>query len=180
MSAYDLISIHTPTRGVTLHCLSPFHVSRISIHTPTRGVTPNLTRQHLLCSISIHTPTRGVTLYQLRKGVDEDISIHTPTRGVTISSRLWTLQGCYFNPHSHKGSDPFFYCRQKSDRISIHTPTRGVTFFSIFSKDVIYISIHTPTRGVTTVVENNIVNINYFNPHSHKGSDIWYRSVSKV
>ena len=34
------------------------------------------------------------------------------------------------------------------------------------------ISIHTPTRGVTMVTWLKIVMKNYFNPHSHKGSDL--------
>ena len=77
------ISIHTPTRGVTLACavllsipgyFNPHShkgsdaenvyfvpIPNISIHTPTRGVTEIAGCINELLRISIHTPTRGVT-----------------------------------------------------------------------------------------------------------------------
>ena len=33
----------------------------VSIHTPTKGVTSGIPRQAFLCHVSIHTPTKGVT-----------------------------------------------------------------------------------------------------------------------
>ena len=78
----------------------------ISIHTPTKGVTKQKTLLDLCEDISIHTPTKGVTLFWLEslpnkkyfnphshEGSDDvcrfpaalngEISIHTPTKGVT-------------------------------------------------------------------------------------------------
>ena len=44
-----LISIHTPTRGVTFSaCRISAALKKISIHTPTRGVTPKLHNFHCI------------------------------------------------------------------------------------------------------------------------------------
>ena len=81
------------------------YYSMISIHTPTKGVTVYIDRCSDRCCISIHTPTKGVTLLlqvlllllyyfnpHSHEGSDGDsfaillaliISIHTPTKGVT-------------------------------------------------------------------------------------------------
>ena len=56
-----LISIHTPTRGVTQYRQASRGNCRISIHTPTRGVTNGKPKDMFSYGISIHTPTRGVT-----------------------------------------------------------------------------------------------------------------------
>ncbi len=56
-----IISIHTPTRGVTEFPEAPKSSEIISIHTPTRGVTVDSDYLLTTLKISIHTPTRGVT-----------------------------------------------------------------------------------------------------------------------
>ena len=64
--------------------------------------------------------------------------------------------------------------------ISIHTPIKGVTLISAaigVSKDI---SIHTPIKGVTVIGLIHIVNLNNFNPHSHKGSDIYVGSKKRL
>ena len=35
----EYVSIHTPTKGVTIQCTKIFHFRSVSIHTPTKGVT---------------------------------------------------------------------------------------------------------------------------------------------
>ena len=78
-----IISIHTPTRGVTGSNIYICWIQPISIHTPTRGVT---------CAPSniIYTERFQSTLPQgewrrcsLSETICQCISIHTPTRGVT-------------------------------------------------------------------------------------------------
>ena len=77
----------------------------ISIHTPTRGVTLHALALKVATGISIHTPTRGVTQQHIHHRTMIQISIHTPTRGVTFN-RCVDISHCeHFNPHSHKGSD---------------------------------------------------------------------------
>ena len=101
-----MVSIHTPTRGVTIDIQFVIFLYLVSIHTPTRGVTvqPTIVFINKSCFnphshagsdilryflmhiffVSIHTPTRGVTgKYQKWKEWKQD-SIHTPTRGETV------------------------------------------------------------------------------------------------
>ena len=55
----------------------------VSIHTPTKGVTKPFYFPSACLSVSIHTPTKGVTISN--RGVLQEmaVSIHTPTKGVT-------------------------------------------------------------------------------------------------
>ena len=100
-----LISIHTPTQGVTSlqypFCLFP----EISIHTPTQGVT--------FCKCSFIWHYKNFNPHS-HAGSDSTsflsasvfmISIHTPTQGVTSVSIIGHRDGYNFNPHSHAGSD---------------------------------------------------------------------------
>ena len=99
------VSIHTPTKGVTLFS---------SNHSPSRWCFNPHT--HEGCDrdgcllppgtlVSIHTPTKGVTEVGVNLFVREIVSIHTPTKGVTVGQILWI----------------HFII------VSIHTPTKGVT-----------------------------------------------------
>ena len=58
----DLVSIHTPTKGVTWISLYFCNAVAVSIHTPTKGVTKDRIKQRRAALVSIHTPTKGVTL----------------------------------------------------------------------------------------------------------------------
>ena len=123
-----LISIHTPTRGVTPHSMSypamvPIDFNPHSHKGSDRGTVrgcypknnfnphshkgsdqPSSSIQQAL-SISIHTPARGVTITIDNKLLSGNISIHTPTRGVTKQGQGNSDRYPDFNPHSHKGSD---------------------------------------------------------------------------
>ncbi len=77
----------------------------ISIHTPAKGVTWMICTEDLSTQISIHTPAKGVTSGPGNYSVAIVISIHTPAKGVTLY-RIWEeWRVCNFNPHSRKGSD---------------------------------------------------------------------------
>ena len=59
---------------------------------------------------------------------------------------------CYFNPHSHAGSDgSISEVEVEAEVISIHTPTQGVTGQDVETVTSLLISIHTPTQGVTAL-----------------------------
>ena len=58
-------------------------LSIVSIHTPTQGVTGRAIRLHPNKTVSIHTPTQGVTNGIFAFMGRRDVSIHTPTQGVT-------------------------------------------------------------------------------------------------
>ena len=79
------VSIHTPTKGVTLAFTDTDGAIQVSIHTPTKGVTP------LLSALILHRA---------------DVSIHTPTKGVTFGTRHRVGEWSGFNPHTHEGCDP--------------------------------------------------------------------------
>ncbi len=57
----------------------------VSIHTPTGGVTPGLMLKLWWKEVSIHTPTGGVTSYGSSVDAILMVSIHTPTGGVTVT-----------------------------------------------------------------------------------------------
>ena len=83
------------------------HLVIVSIHTPTQGVTPFIFAQvsdqecfnphtHAGCdtppasakadsNVSIHTPTQGVTEVKCFTSESKIVSIHTPTQGVTLN-----------------------------------------------------------------------------------------------
>ena len=56
-----MVSIHTPTKGVTVDASVSLQQSQVSIHTPTKGVTPLGGGVGSPVEVSIHTPTKGVT-----------------------------------------------------------------------------------------------------------------------
>ena len=55
----------------------------VSIHTPTKGVTSFEGVEQWGIHVSIHTPTKGVTLLSVTDIGGNLVSIHTPTKGVT-------------------------------------------------------------------------------------------------
>ena len=61
ISGILLVSIHTPTQGVTSFTAVTLQVGEVSIHTPTQGVTFLLVVVYHSNKVSIHTPTQGVT-----------------------------------------------------------------------------------------------------------------------
>ena len=123
----ELISIHTPTRGVTDQQSDRFCMTEISIHTPTRGVTIRLLiRQQTFLYFNPHSHKGSDALLQCfikffkyfnphsHKGSDRvcNFRIHFTKyfnphshKGSDRVRRFHIVQFCYFNPHSHKGSD---------------------------------------------------------------------------
>ena len=145
------VSIHTPTKGVTLRSATALQKYKVSIHTPTKGVTnidyvaPNSNMFQ-----STH-PRRVWLMVLLLLQPLLVVSIHTPTKGVTLCLSHWrrladsfnphTHEGCdtttighssdyfSFNPHTHEGCDIEKTNLDWLPRVSIHTPTKGVTWF---------------------------------------------------
>ena len=84
-----LISIHTPTQGVTFSENLKLFESGISIHTPTQGVTCSEIRKlkpHLYFNPHSHAGS-DVAVAIKSQGISR-ISIHTPTQGVTYKTSL--------------------------------------------------------------------------------------------
>ena len=121
------------------------------------------------------------------------ISIHTPTQGVTWRHKKFIVGYFDFNPHSHAGSDSMNCARQEDfQNFNPHSHAGSDTTCSTQSMFNSWISIHTPTQGVTSYFkwftwfdkfQSTLPRrewpdltispswINYFNPHSHAGSD---------
>ena len=123
----------------------------ISIHTPTQGVTAaddGRDREPDNFNPHSHAGSDRLRVFVFFRLVH--ISIHTPTQGVTLGHHVYNELRKDFNPHSHAGSD--CRCQQNNCypfQISIHTPTQGVTSRRSKSPHKQVISIHTPTQGVT-------------------------------
>ena len=127
---YLYISIHTPTRGVTIQQVFPAALLHQFQSTLPQGEWPFWFAKPKISFYFNPHSHKGSDGDYGGEHSDDDISIHTPTRGVTISRWAPRITTLNFNPHSHKGSDE----------------TKGV-----FLRSVIHISIHTPTRGVTFI-----------------------------
>ena len=120
-----IVSIHTPTQGVTfLYICNVFRICfNPHTHAGCDNPLPRLTRVHnrfnphthagcdyckdnkcKIISVSIHTPTQGVTPDSIVSTFGHSVSIHTPTQGVTLRSQYVFIDKC-FNPHTHAGCD---------------------------------------------------------------------------
>ena len=101
-----LISIHTPTKGVTQFCLieTVYH-NYFNPHSHEGSDDAEEKVGQQLENISIHTPTKGVTTSSNLAACFTQISIHTPTKGVTKDIKAIDATDIHFNPHSHEGSD---------------------------------------------------------------------------
>ena len=98
----------------------------VSIHTPTWGVTQEGLTQLRLNIVSIHTPTWGVTapLYvSSRFEMFQSTHLHEVWRYNTVDI---FFPEC-FNPHTYMRCDAPLYQPRDIGRVSIHTPTWGVT-----------------------------------------------------
>ena len=123
-----MISIHTPTRGVTSCSMSvnflyknfnphshegsdgnavfhPYHEGNFNPHSHEGSDGEKIIQCMRYCAISIHTPTRGVTIRPspLLSGHD-NFNPHSHEGSDHLSHRLHApWYDCY--PHSHEGSD---------------------------------------------------------------------------
>ena len=118
----------------------------VSIHTPTWGVTcisPLFNKYHY---VSIHTPTWGVTQS------DKPFYIHSKWFQSTHLHEVWLLGQrprpfrCRFNPHTYMRCDPFGFLLFLTLKVSIHTPTWGVTFWIFAISDTKSFNPHTYMR----------------------------------
>ena len=148
---FSLVSIHTPTKGVTFRRYKDFYSHLVSIHTPTKGVTTHSAHDIGVMVVSIHTPTKGVTVLSIIHVRLYRVSIHTPTKGVTSVCGQLPCQSLSFNPHTHEGCDEHRRLYIIVLSVSIHTPTKGVTVTACGMSSDEIVSIHTPTKGVTSV-----------------------------
>ena len=99
----------------------------VSIHTPTKGVTPSAPQIGATCAVSIHTPTKGVTQpWNLYADMKNRFNPHTHEGCDSQNQSNNPFYRC-FNPHTHEGCDPWAQPSLSNLQVSIHTPTKGVT-----------------------------------------------------
>ena len=83
-----VVSIHTPTKGVTYSLALSVLARAVSIHTPTKGVTVGHTTYGFVqCCFNPHTH-EGCDYIDEGNDCPISVSIHTPTKGVTIGCKL--------------------------------------------------------------------------------------------
>ena len=142
-----IVSIHTPTQGVTTSIMYPAQASQFQSTHPRR-VWPFCT--FAMCSeyVSIHTPTQGVTAATIFCSEFNKFQSTHPRR-VWPSHKWQDPRHTSFNPHTHAGCDRTEARQMPVTEVSIHTPTQGVTLSSTKLFSSLIVSIHTPTQGVT-------------------------------
>ena len=167
-----IVSIHTPTQGVTfLYICNVFRICfNPHTHAGCDNPLPRLTRVHnrfnphthagcdsrsiikiTESKVSIHTPTQGVTMENQMLIQLFSVSIHTPTQGVTgRAARAASQEG--FNPHTHAGCD---FCNLPSLQLP-----------NCFNP-------HTHA-GCDRILVSQLGSTSSFNPHTHAGCDLLY------
>ena len=102
-----VVSIHTPTQGVTLWLsLVIYCFSRFNPHTHA-GCDIRATEYLQRWKVSIHTPTQGVTLLPLALGVTSlCFNPHTHA-GCDLLLVMLLVHHFSFNPHTHAGCDSY-------------------------------------------------------------------------
>ena len=169
-----IVSIHTPTQGVTTSIMYPAQASQFQSTHPRR-VWPFCT--FAMCS--------------------EYVSIHTPTQGVTAATIFCSEFNKFQSTHPRRVWLQDHRENWQYKAVSIHTPTQGVTGCNGYAVYDYIVSIHTPTQGVTRDIlmmlitkmfqsthprrvwlrrSSNSIASKSFNPHTHAGCD----SVARI
>ena len=186
-----IVSIHTPTQGVTTSIMYPAQASQFQSTHPRR-VWPFCT--FAMCSeyVSIHTPTQGVTAATIFCSEFNKFQSTHPRRVWLIYHFLHFRTEC-FNPHTHAGCDDVTVYFSVSAKVSIHTPTQGVTKICMPIRNInLFQSTHprrvwllkmteehfhqmfqsTHPRRVWPQHGNRFPALLRFNPHTHAGCDL--------
>ena len=77
----------------------------VSIHTPTKGVTVCTESQWAESVVSIHTPTKGVTTSTVNCSAAIPLFQSTHPRRVWHVAAVVAVAATCFNPHTHEGCD---------------------------------------------------------------------------
>ena len=158
------------------------HLVIVSIHTPTQGVT-NPNREHLSDFLFQSTHPRRVWRWVFTSW--NDCWCFNPHTHAGCDFPALEIFSCTnsFNPHTHAGCDSPNIRKIPYLLVSIHTPTQGVTvLLLLWTQSKRFQSTH-PRR--VWLILNDCVNIYFsFNPHTHAGCDkksnrwSWLGSVS--
>ena len=149
-----IVSIHTPTQGVTTSIMYPAQASQFQSTHPRRVWLQQQSFVQNSISFNPHTHA-GCDLFIISFISERSVSIHTPTQGVTM------LQYTSVCPPKFQSTHP-----------------RRVWHDVVRTDDIpCRVSIHTPTQGVTRRFEWEVCGTGCFNPHTHAGCDhVWIHS----
>ena len=168
--ANEIVSIHTPTQGVTIGGLDQQIKSKVSIHTPTQGVTRIIWISIYLICFNPHTHA-GCDRRTCNIGNSKAaVSIHTPTQGVTIVEWFTGVFDMFQSTHPRRVWQYSKISSWQQPLVSIHTPTQGVTtvqWDDLLS--VVFQSTHPRRVWPWRIVERG--SYGSFNPHTHAGCD---------
>ena len=169
-----IVSIHTPTQGVTTSIMYPAQASQFQSTHPRRVWLRRTAESSDRSQVSIHTPTQGVT-YHIFKGYPgiKFQSTH-PRRVWQWAKNTYSIHSC-FNPHTHAGCDKAINYLRITETVSIHTPTQGVTSSGIAFLLTNPVSIHTPTQGVTLPNRHIFLSTKFQSTHPRR---VWHRCRS--
>ena len=149
----------------------------VSIHTPTKGVTANVAKAKADAKFQSTHPRR--VWRPIRK-----VHAHLIKFQSTHPRRVW-LSDCFyppimisFNPHTHEGCDIANDFYRYAKWVSIHTPTKGVTQKPGISL-ICMISFNPHTHeGCDFTARLHFQVRCSFNPHTHEGCDPAYPYLS--
>ena len=168
----------------------------VSIHTPTKGVT-EMGSVHVICREFQSTHPRRVWLDLLTFSCDFcKVSIHTPTKGVTLCSVKCLLVRLFQSTHPRRvwlGTHIIYALQQRFQsthprRVWLErgesvtrmfkfqsTHPRRVWQYCDYQKDhqVMFQSTH-PRRVWLSEVNLSLVCLS-FNPHTHEGCDMYFQ-----
>ena len=141
-----IVSIHTPTQGVTTSIMYPAQASQFQSTHPRRVWLQQQSSVQNSISFNPHTHA-GCDLFIISFISERSVSIHTPTQGVTMLQytsvcppkfqsthprRVWPShkwqdpRHTSFNPHTHAGCDKEIWMRSLRNGLFQSTHPRRV------------------------------------------------------
>ena len=145
------------------------HLVIVSIHTPTQGVTTSIMYPAQASQFQSTHPRR-VWLFIIKTGIEYEKFQSTHPRRVWPRRTACCFWKKCFNPHTHAGCDVCEWRCFVYACVSIHTPTQGVTFLSGTER---YSSGFQSTHPRRVWLRLILVRLQLlsFNPHTHAGCD---------
>ena len=148
-----------------------FQHLRVSIHTPTKGVTiyAGFAPYHLWC-FNPHTH-EGCDYLRWFRSISSLMFQSTHPRRVWQDCLICHISLTGFNPHTHEGCDVTYSSPKTHKIVSIHTPTKGVTLGNPAEPRRLEVSIHTPTKGVTSFIQQTAKIARFQSTHPRR---VWH------
>ena len=169
-----MVSIHTPTKGVTLLRWQLVKWLLFQSTHPRRVWLYNLSAIQRSFEVSIHTPTKGVTYVgMVNMCYATSFNPHTHEGCDPDGWSYWCSASNCFNPHTHEGCDNTLqqrYISMKSFNPHTHEGCDVITNLMISQQRV---SIHTPTKGVTPLLALRVTFTVFQSTHPRRVWHYW-------